>query len=181
MDTFAEAFANAWQETENPFPPERLVDFVLDEPALFPAGNGWAYSDTGYILSGLIIEAVTEHPCFDQIQERFLVPLGLLDTSSADHRDLDRLAPGYMRPDNLFSFPVKTLDTAGRLNWHPAVEWTGGGLVSTSRDLARWGAALFSGEVMAGDYLSEPSVPFTDMQGGYRDTYQACGIIPNME
>jgi D-alanyl-D-alanine carboxypeptidase len=155
MDTFAEAFANAWQETENPFPPERLVDFVLDEPALFPAGNGWAYSDTGYILSGLIIEAVTEHPCFDQIQERFLVPLGLLDTSSADHRDLDRLAPGYMRPDNLFSFPVKTLDTAGRLNWHPAVEWTGGGLVSTSRDLARWGAALFSGEVMAGDYLSE--------------------------
>jgi D-alanyl-D-alanine carboxypeptidase len=155
MDTFAEAFANAWQETENPFPPERLVDFVLDEPALFPAGNGWAYSDTGYILAGLIIETVTTRPCFDLIQERFLVPLGLLETSSADHRDLDRLAPGYMRPDNLFRFPVKTLDPDGRLHWHPAVEWTGGGLVSTSRDLARWGAALFSREVMAGDYLSE--------------------------
>ena len=40
MDSFAKAFANAWQETENPFPPELLVDFVLDEPALFPAGNG---------------------------------------------------------------------------------------------------------------------------------------------
>jgi D-alanyl-D-alanine carboxypeptidase len=49
-----------------------------------------------------------------------------------------------MRPDNLFSFPVKTLDTAGRLHWHPAVEWTGGGLISTSRDLARWGAAIYS-------------------------------------
>ncbi len=155
MNTFVEAFSKAWLETGNPFPPERLVEFILDEPTLFPAGHGWAYSDTGYILAGLIIEAVTERPCFDQIQERFLVPLGLLDTSSADHRDLDRLAPGYMLPDNLFSFPEKTLDTGGRLHWHPAVEWTGGGLVSTSRDLARWGSALFNGRVMAGDYLSE--------------------------
>ena len=155
MDTFADAFANAWQETGNPFPPERLVAFILDEPALFPAGHGWAYSDTGYILAGLIIEAVTERPCFNLIQERFLVPLGLWDTSSADHRDLDRLAPGYMRPDNLFRFPVKTLDPDGRLHWHPAVEWTGGGLISTSRDLARWGAALFTGRAMTGDYLSE--------------------------
>jgi D-alanyl-D-alanine carboxypeptidase len=155
MGTFAEAFSKVRQETGNPFPPERLVEFILDEPALFPVGYGWAYSDTGYILAGLVIEAVTKRPCFDHIQERFLVPLGLLDTSSADHRDLDRLAPGYMRPDNLFRFPVKTLDTAGRLHWNPAVEWTGGGLVSTSRDLAHWGAALFSGEAMAGDYLPE--------------------------
>ncbi len=105
MNTFAEAFSKAWQETGNPFPPERLVEFILDEPTLLPAGHGWAYSDTVYILAGLIIEAVTERPCFDQIQERFLVRLGLLDTSSADHRDLDRLAPGYMLPDNLFSIP----------------------------------------------------------------------------
>jgi D-alanyl-D-alanine carboxypeptidase len=60
-----------------------------------------------------------------------------------------------MRPDNLFRLPVKTLDEKGRLRWHPAVEWTGGGLVSTSRDLACWGAALFSGRAMAGDYLTE--------------------------
>jgi hypothetical protein len=33
MDAFAEAFASAWRETENPFPPERLVDFVVDKPA----------------------------------------------------------------------------------------------------------------------------------------------------
>jgi CubicO group peptidase (beta-lactamase class C family) len=44
-----------------------------------------------------------------------------------------------------------------RLHWHPAVEWTGGGLVSTSRDLARWGSALFSGEVLC-DHLAEMAV-----------------------
>lgn len=48
-----------------------------------------------------------------------------------------------------------TLVADSRLHWHPAVEWTGGGLVSTSHDLASWGAALFSGEAMVGDYLSE--------------------------
>ncbi len=155
MDAFAEAFANAWRESGNPFPPERLVGFVLDKPALFPAGCGWSYSDTGYILIGLIIEAVTGRPCFDVIEKRFLVPLALFDTSPADRRDLNRLAAGYMRPDNLFRFPVKTLNAKGHLNWHPAVEWTGGGLIGTSRDLARWGAALFGGEAMDGDYLPE--------------------------
>ena len=103
----------------------------------------------------MVIEKVTGRLCFDQIQERFLAPLGLFDTSSADPRDLDRLAPGYMRPGNLLRLPVKTLDTVGRLHWHPAVEWAGGGLISTSRDLARWGAALFDGEAMTGDYLLE--------------------------
>lgn len=155
MEAFAEALAKSWQAVENPFPPERLVEFVLDEPALFPAGQGWAYSDTGYILAGLVIEAVTGRSCFDEVRERFLIPQALSNTSPADRRDLDRLAAGYMRPDNPFRFPVKTLDAHGHLQWHPAVEWTGGGLVSTSLDLARWGAALFAGQAATGDYLSE--------------------------
>ncbi len=49
---------------------------------------------------------------------QFLFPLALLDTSSADHRDLDRLAAGYKRPDNLLRFPVKALDADGHLYWH---------------------------------------------------------------
>jgi D-alanyl-D-alanine carboxypeptidase len=38
-------------------------------------------------------------------------------------------------------------------DWYPAVEWTGGGLVSTSRDLARWRTARFTGRAMTGHYL----------------------------
>lgn len=155
MEAFAEALANTCQASDNPFPPERLVEFVLDKPALFPAGQGWTYSDTGYILAGLVIEAATGRPYFDELRERFLVPLALLNTSPADRRDLAGLATGYMSPDNRFGLPVKTLDEHGRLQWHPAVEWTGGGLVSTSCDLARWGAILFAGQAVAGDYLPE--------------------------
>ena len=155
MKAFEEAFANAWQASANPFPPKRLVEFILDKPALFPAGQGWAYSDTGYILAGLVVEEITGHAWYDEIRERFLKPLRLADTSPADRRTLDRLAAGYMRADNPFGLPARTLDENNHLYWHPGIEWTGGGLVSTSRDLAHWGAALFTGKAISGDYLSE--------------------------
>jgi len=45
--------------------------------------------------------------------------------------------------------------------WHPGIEWTGGGLVSNSRDLVLWGKALFEGHAMSAPYLAEllKSVP----------------------
>jgi D-alanyl-D-alanine carboxypeptidase len=121
----------------------------------FPAGQGWAYSDTGYVLAGMVIEQVTGHSYYAEIRKRFLKPLGLSETSPANRRDLDQMAQGYLAPDNPFGLPDRTLDEHHRLVWHPGVEWTGGGLVSTSRDLARWGAALFEGKAMSGDYLPQ--------------------------
>jgi D-alanyl-D-alanine carboxypeptidase len=41
------------------------------------------------------------------------------------------------------------------MEWHPGFEWAGGGLVSNSCDLARWGASLFGGNAISGDYLTE--------------------------
>lgn len=155
MQRFEDAFANEWRASRNPFPPTRLVEFILDKSALFPQGQGWAYSDTGYLLVGMVIEEVTGHSYYDEIRERFLIPLGLLDTSPADRRELDRLATGYLAPDNPFRLPARTLDDNNHLHWHPGIEWTGGGLVTTSRDLAHWGAALFTGKALSGDYLAE--------------------------
>ena len=154
-ESFQKAFVNEWQASNNPFPPQRLVEFILDKPALFPVGQGWSYSDTGYILAGMVIEEATGHSYYDEVRTRYLDPLGLSDTSSADRRDLDRLAKGYLNPENPFGLPANTLDENGNLHFHPGVEWTGGGLVSTSRDLAHWGAALFTGKALSGDYLSE--------------------------
>jgi len=155
MKAFQQTFANEWRASENRFPPRRLVGFILDKPALFPAGMGWACSDTGYILAGMVIEEVTGHTYYDEVRRRFLDPLKLSDTAPADRRDLDRLAAGYMRADNPFGLPAKTLDVKHHLAWNPGVEWTGGGLVGTSRDLARWGAALYGGKAMSGNYLPQ--------------------------
>jgi D-alanyl-D-alanine carboxypeptidase len=52
--------------------PQELVATILDEPPLFPAGKGWAYSDTNYILVGMIIEKITHKSYYDELTTRIL-------------------------------------------------------------------------------------------------------------
>ena len=167
---FARAVASRWKETGNAFPPESLVEYVLDKPALFPAGAGWSYSDTGYILVGLIIERVARRSYYDELQQRFLQPLGLAATTPSDRRALTGLAAGYTAKDNPLGLPPKTTSAPGVMKWNPAVEWTGGGLVSTSRDLVVWGRALYEGRALSGPYLDEllKSVPVGGADSGVR-------------
>lgn len=155
LKTFAIDVSHKWRKKHNPFKPEDLIGFVLDRSPLFEAGKAWSYTDTGYILIGLVIEKTTGRSYYDEIKKRFLIPLGLTLTAPSDRRFLPGLAAGYMAAENAFGFPRKTITADGSLAWHPGFEWTGGGLVSTSRDLARWGAALFAGNGMPGDYLVE--------------------------
>ena len=56
MKAFADAMAERVRNGQDAMRPERAISFVLDQPPLFAAGAGWAYSDTGYLLLGLIIE-----------------------------------------------------------------------------------------------------------------------------
>lgn len=150
------AFHAAWvqmMQGDTVIEPEALVGFVLDMPPLFEAGAAWSYSDTGYILLGLVIQEVTGRGFHNVVRARFLDPLALTGTFASDGPDLHGLAVGYVAPDNPFGLPQRTADPEGRLLWNPAVEWAGGGFASTSGDLARWGHLLFSGAVMAQPYL----------------------------
>lgn len=133
--------------------PEEALAFVQDAEPPFPAGSGWAYTDTGYLLLGLVIEDVSGRSFYDLVDTRFLDPLGLDDTAPSDRPDLPGLAVGYVAEDNPFGLPPRTADVSGRLLWDPAMEWTGGGFLSTSRDLAAWGHALFAGAAIEAPYL----------------------------
>ncbi|MBA3910942.1 MAG: hypothetical protein C0524_13975 [Rhodobacter sp.] len=133
--------------------PEDLIGFVSGQEPLFEAGTAWAYSDTGYLLLGLVIEKVTGAAWQEAVRARFLGPLELSDTFPSDRRALPGLAIGYLAPDNPFGLPERTADAEGRLLWNPAVEGAGGGFASTSRDLALWGHLLFGGKAMAAPYL----------------------------
>ncbi|WP_372988505.1 serine hydrolase domain-containing protein [Marinobacter sp.] len=175
LSAFAEAVSQRWAEPGNPFPPEALVRFVLDSKAQFPGGEQWAYTDTGYILIGLVIEAITGRAYYEEVHDRFLEPLGLTATTASNKRALQGLAAGYVADDNPFAFPGKTTDESGVMKWNPALEWTGGGLVSTSHDLAQWGAALFGGDTASGAILNAmlQSVPIGDDRPG---AYYGLGI-----
>src|SRR6056297_1574817 len=135
------------------FDPERLMAFVAGREPLFEAGAGWAYSDTGYVLLGIVIEKVTGRAWHEAVRTRLLDPLGLGRTVPSDRPALPGLAVSYIAPDNPFGLPERTADAEGRLLWNPVVESAGGGFASTSADLARWGHLLFGGEAMDGQYL----------------------------
>lgn len=150
------AFQAVWTRLAAPgrdADPADVVGFLAGQDPLFEAGTAWAYSDTGYVLLGLVIEAATGHPWHDVVRARFIDPLGLSGTFASDRPDLPGLAVGYLAPDNPFGLPVRSADAEGRLLWNPAIEGAGGGFASTSRDLALWGHALFGGTAMAEPYL----------------------------
>ncbi len=153
MDEFAAEASRRWRGQNLPFPPDSLVQFILDKPPLFEVGEGWAYTDTGFILVGMIIEQATGRDYYTLIEEQFMIPLNLKFTSPSNTRVLSGLASGYAA-ENAFGFPEKTTTSEGEMVWHPGIEWTGGGLVSTSSDLARWGAYLFGGKALSEEALN---------------------------
>lgn len=136
------------------FKPVDLVKFILKREPLFAPGQGFKYTDTGYILLGLIIERAGAGAYYDQVRQRFLQPLGLNLTEPADHRDIPNLAAGYLAAKNPLGLPEK-ITADGKLRYNPATEWTGGGLVSNPQDLVRWAKTLFEGRALAKPYLDQ--------------------------
>ncbi len=125
-------------------PLDRL-QYLFGTRAPFAAGQGWDYSDTNYIVLGMILERITGRPYYAELLRRVLVPLGLTHTVPSDRPDIQGLANGYAGTKNDLGGYDASLDAAGRLRVNPQFEWTGGGIASTTQDLARWGKLLYEG------------------------------------
>lgn len=125
--------------------PADRIAYLLDQPASFAAGEGWEYSDTNYIVLGLIIERITGRSLNDEIQRRVLTPLGLNETRPSDSPTVTGLVQGYAGPRNEFGGSDAMLDANGKFVINPQFEWAGGGYASSARDLARWMTDYFQG------------------------------------
>ncbi len=139
--------------------PEELISYVLDEKAAFDAGEGWDYSDTNYILLGKILEKLTGKPYYELLQAELLNPHQLLNTRPSDRRLLPGLAQGYAGDANAFGGRDKVIDADGLFIINPQFEWAGGGLYSTTADLARWGMLLYGGKIIDTTILLSSAVP----------------------
>jgi len=138
-------------EPDRVWQPVELLAYILDHPPLHPAGEGWAYSDTNFIVLGMIIEQVTGSTVYEEVERRFIVPLGLTRTAPSTARHLPGLIQGCSGDSPMFDFPAHPLQD-GVYFINPQFEWTGGGFVTNSLDLARW-----LRELVDGDLLSETS------------------------
>ena len=143
--------------TANPekvWKPAELVAYLLDEKPPFEAGKGWNYSDTNYIVLGMIIEKVTGRKFYDEANKRLLKPLKLTDTIPQDGPRLKGVVQGYAGPNNRFGGTDAML-VNGKFVINPQFEWTGGGYVSTTLDLARWARMIYEGKAFSPDLLSQ--------------------------
>jgi D-alanyl-D-alanine carboxypeptidase len=134
--------------------PEELVAYILDEKAPFEAGKGWDYSDTNYIVLGIIIERVTGKKYYDLAKTRVLNPLKLANTFPQDSRTIKGLVQGYAGADNPFG-GTDAMISGGKFAINPQFEWTGGGMATTAEDLARWAKLMYEGKAFDAALLSQ--------------------------
>jgi D-alanyl-D-alanine carboxypeptidase len=139
--------------------PEDLLRYIWDEKASFPAGEGWEYSDTNYILLGMIIEEITGKNYYKLLRKKILEPFNLLNTHPSDKRKLDKLVQGYAGEKNVFGGENKMIDESGFFIINPQFEWTGGGIYSTTEDLAKWGKLLYENKVADTSLMLSAAVP----------------------
>ena len=122
---------------------DRLA-YLFDATPPFAPGTGWEYSDTNYIVLGMIIEKVAKNTFYDEARKRLLVPFGLKDTVPADRREVPGLVQGYAGEKNPFGGTDEMIKD-GKFAVNPQFEWTGGGWAVTALDLAKWGKILYEG------------------------------------
>jgi len=128
--------------------PEEELAYLFDAVPPFAAGAGWDYSDTNYIVLGLICERLTGTKLYDEVQKRFLTPLKLTRVVPSTSRRIPGLIPGYAGPRDPLGLPDEMM-VNGQLAINPQFEWTGGGYATSPLDLARWGHALYAGPALS--------------------------------
>ena len=133
------------------------LSYLFDAAPPFAPGEGWEYSDTNYIVLGMIIEKVAKNSYYDELRKRILVPFGLKDTVPADSRTVPGLVQGYAGEKNPFGGTDEMIKN-GKFAVNPQFEWTGGGLAVTSLDLAKWGKILYEGKAFDATMMT----PFLD-------------------
>jgi len=129
-----------------------LVKFALSKPARFAPGTNWSYSNTNYVLAGLLIENVTGTDWAEQVERRILRPLGLRNTSlpGTNPNIPGPHAHGYLGYQHGGAQRVVDI-TRQNLSWGNAA----GEIISTTADLDKFITALLGGKLLAPAQLAE--------------------------
>lgn len=134
--------------------PEECISFVLDKKPAHAAGEGWSYSDTNYLLLGMLIEKITGEKYYELVQKNLLNRFELTQTYPSTQPELPGLVQGHIGTQNFFELPQKVINE-GKYALNPQFEWTGGGWVSNASDLAKWMYLLHSGKVITEEMHDE--------------------------
>jgi CubicO group peptidase (beta-lactamase class C family) len=139
-------------KTNKPYSTQQMIAEFAGLPALSKPGEAWSYNNSGYVLVGAVIEAVTHRPWHEEVSRRIAAPLGLHSLRyGVDEPKIAAMAKGYTEGDD------KTVTLANRI--HMSVPAAAGALVATATDVTRWGHALHHGEIVPAPVYQQMIAP----------------------
>lgn len=121
--------------------PAAIVEAVLQKPSEFTPGSRYSYSNTNYLLLGLIVEKLTGQPLHDYYAAHLFQPAGMLETCVGTAPSGVPQALGYRGGQ---------VQDPGHISWYYAC----GDLTSTVGDLARFNIALMEGRLVKPETLA---------------------------
>jgi Beta-lactamase class C and other penicillin binding proteins len=132
---------------------DQLIDLFKVQPKAFAPGTRWAYSNSGYVLLGAILETISGVSYGKFMAEHIFTPLGMSNTSyeATSSRVIPHMANGYSKAPEGHLHPEYLSYTH---------LYASGGLVSTLDDLARWYAALHEGRLLTPETLRRMWTPY---------------------
>lgn len=140
--------------SEHPIARDSLLALFEYKPLDFSPGTKWSYSNSGYILLGMIIEKVTGKSYFRVVRENIFEPLSMWHTGFdfTDLKDADK-ATGYAGD---LTMPVGIVDSS--------VSFAAGAIYTTVGDLYKWDRALYTNQIVNQALLQKA---FTVYQSSY--------------
>lgn len=158
--------ADFFKNTKKTFTAEELVKTGLSLPPDFAPGKGWSYSNTGYVLLGILIEKVTGNSYAEEIENRIIEPLELSNTFLPGNSSVipgTNHAHGYFQSDGASELKDVTY-------YNPSIGSSAGDMISTADDLNKFFSYLLSGKLLKEQQLKQmlTTVPTGSAElGGY--------------
>ncbi|MEU2426612.1 serine hydrolase domain-containing protein [Streptomyces sp. NPDC007851] len=176
-DMFASSVSGFEAVRDKVFTYRQLVDLALRKPRTNAPGAAYSYSNTNFVVAGLLIEKITGHSVKTEYENRVFKPLGLTDTFYVhpDTKIPGQHANGYLTADTAGAKPVDA--TEQTVSWAQSA----GAIISSTRDLNTFYSALAAGRLTSAAGLAEMErftrVNSTTSYGlGLRRRDLSCGI-----
>ncbi|MFJ2770811.1 serine hydrolase domain-containing protein [Streptomyces sp. NPDC087300] len=153
------------------YQPRDLVELALRDEPTFEPGKGWSYSNTGYVVAGMIIEKATGRTWSDEVRSRIIEPLGLKHTFAAGDERLGLPEPHAKSYMQFKAGGPLVESTEVNMTWGDAA----GSLVTTSKDLTRFWQKLLGGQLLGPKQLKQMRTTVPIVVDG-QDTGERAGL-----
>ncbi|PWN13292.1 D-alanyl-D-alanine carboxypeptidase [Bacillus thuringiensis] len=150
-------------DTKKSYTAEEFVKMGISLPPDFAPGKGWSYSNTGYVLLGILIEKVTGNSYAEEVENRIIEPLDLSNTFLPGNSSVipgTKHARGYFQLDGASELKDVTYINPGSSD---------GDIISTADDLNKFFSYLLGGKLLKEQQLKQmlTTVPTNREGTGY--------------